>query len=35
MKSGTNIFFTHTVTEQSHLLPAYRERGGYEASTRP
>jgi NADH-quinone oxidoreductase subunit F len=31
MKSGTHIFFTHTVTEQSHLLPAYRERGGYEA----
>ncbi|MBP6764077.1 MAG: NADH-quinone oxidoreductase subunit NuoF [Rubrivivax sp.] len=31
MKSGTHIFFTHTVTEQSHLLTAYRERGGYEA----
>jgi NADH-quinone oxidoreductase subunit F len=34
MKSGTNIFFSHTVTDSSHLLPAYRERGGYEGLTR-
>ncbi len=27
--SGEAIFFNHTVTEQSHTLAAYRERGGY------
>jgi NADH-quinone oxidoreductase subunit F len=27
--SGEAIFFNHAVTEQSHTLAAYRERGGY------
>jgi NADH-quinone oxidoreductase subunit F len=27
--SGDAIFFNHAVTEQSHTLAAYRERGGY------
>jgi NADH-quinone oxidoreductase subunit F len=27
--TGDAIFFNHTVTGQSHLLAAYRERGGY------
>jgi NADH-quinone oxidoreductase subunit F len=34
MKSGTQIFFGHTVTDSSHTLAAYRERGGYGGFTK-
>jgi len=31
---GTSIFFSHTVTNQSHTLHEYRTRGGYGGLTR-
>jgi NADH-quinone oxidoreductase subunit F len=31
---GTSIFFSHTVTNESHTLHAYRDRGGYGGLTK-
>ena len=32
--TGEAIFFSHEVTERSHTLAAYRERGGYSGLER-